>query len=131
MGCFCLALLYYHLCVYLYIYDTVSVVNDLVVTPAKRSVLLMASPPPVSNGIIIIYIVSYNVNGSTNIMTMNFTADNQQRLLDTLGPLLPFTNYVFSVRACTTLECSNSSDNVTAVTLEDGKIAIYLVGNGY
>ena len=97
------------------------------VTPAERSVLLTANPPPVSNGIIVTYIVSYNVNGFTNIMTMNFTADNQQRLNGTLGSLLPFTTYVFSVRACTTVGCSNSSDNVTEMTLEDGKMLLYVV----
>ena len=111
---------------YLNVYDTVSRVINLTVTPAERSVLLMGNPPPVSNGNVIIYIVSYNVNGSTNIMTINFTADDQQRLMNTLGSLLPFTNYVFSVRACTTVRCSNSSDNVTAMTLEDGKIALYV-----
>jgi len=99
------------------------------VTPAARSVVLTADPPPVSNGIIIIYIVSYNVDGSTNITAMNFTADNQQRLNGTLEMLLPFTNYVFSVRACTTVGCSNSSENITEMTLEDGKMALYVVGN--
>ena len=96
------------------------------VTTAERSALLVASPPPVSNGIIILYIVSYNVNGSTNILTVNFTAVNQQ-LNSTVGSLLPFTNYVFTVRACTTAGCGPASDNVTAMTLEDGKMALCML----
>ena len=121
-----------HLCGYLYLhinhslYDTVSeAVIDLTVTTAERSALLVASPPSVSNGIIILYIVSYNVNGSTNIMTRNFTTINQH-LNDSVESLLPFTNYVFTVRACTTAGCGPASDNVTAITLEDGKIAVYI-----
>ena len=96
-------------------------VLDLMVTTAERSALLMASPPPISNGIIIEYLVSYNVNGLTNVMTTNFTAVNQ-RLNSTVGSLLPFTNYVFTVRACTTAGCGPASDNVTAMTLEDGEM---------
>ena len=97
------------------------------VTPAARSALLMASPPSISNGIIILYLVSYNVNGSTNVMTTNFTTDNQH-LNDTVEPLLPFTDYVFTVRACTTAGCGPVSDNVTAMTLEDGKM-VFCIDN--
>ena len=90
---------------------------------AERSALLEASPPPVSNGIIISYVVLYNVNGSANMMTMSFNAVNQN-LSSTVGSLLPFTNYIFTVRACTIAGCGPSSDSVTAMTLEDGKFAL-------
>ena len=95
------------------------------VTAAERSALLEASPPPVSNGIIINYVVSYYVNGSANMMTMNFTAVNQY-LNSTVGSLLPFTNYIFTVRACTTVGCGPTSENITAMTLEDGKLVLSL-----
>lgn len=93
------------------------------VTTAEQSALLVASPPPVSNGIIVTYIVLYNVNGSTNIMRITFNAVNQQ-LNSTVGSLLPFTNYVFTVIACTFAGCGPSSDSVTAMTLEDCKLAL-------
>ena len=93
------------------------------VTTAERSALLEASPPPVSNGIIINYIVSYNVNGSTNTVTINFTTVNQQ-LNSTVGSLLPFTNYVFTVTACTIAGCGPPSESVTVMTLEDCKLTL-------
>ena len=96
---------------------------DLRVTTAEQSALLEASPPPISNGIIIIYTVSYNVNGSTNMITINFTAVNQQ-LNSTVGSLLPFTNYVFRVRACTIAGCGLPSESVIAMTLEDCKLTL-------
>ena len=116
-----------HLLILIILYDTVSgAVSDLMVTTAERSALLMASQPPMSNGIIMLYIVSYNVNGSTNIMTMNFTTD-YQRLNGTVGSLLPFTNYVFTVRACTAAGCGPPSVNVTEMTLEDGKMTLCML----
>ena len=108
------------------LYIAPEAVLDLMVTTAERSALLEASPPPVSNGIIISYTVLYNVNGSANMMTINFTAVNQQ-LNNTVGSLLPFTNYVFTVRACTIAGCGPPSDSVTATTLEDCKLALYVL----
>lgn len=101
--------------------DTVSeAITDLDITPAARSALLDADPPPVTNGIIIEYMVSYNINGSTNVLLMNFTT-NDERLRGTVGQLVPFTSYVFTVRACTSVGCGPSSENFTTMTLEDGK----------
>ena len=95
-------------------------------TTAARSAMLMASQPPVTNGTIVSYTVSYHVNGSTDIRTMNFTAINQ--FLDgTVTSLLPFTTYVFSVRACTSVACSQSSNNVTEMTLEDGEFTLSML----
>ena len=101
-------------------------VTDLRVTTAARSATLMASQPPVTNGIIVSYIVSYHANGSTDIRTMNFTAINQF-LNGTVTSLLPFTTYVFSVRACTSVACSQSSNNVTEMTLEDGEFTLSML----
>ena len=99
-------------------------VEDLDVTPNERSVSLTASPPPVTNGIIINYNVSYNVNGSTDIMIMNITAEPNQHLSGTIESLLPFTYYVFSVRACTNVGCGPSSENEIVMTLEDGALTL-------
>ena len=93
------------------------------VTTAEQSALLAASPPPISNGIIISYTVSFNVNGSTNRIIINFTAVNQQ-LNSTVGSLLPFTNYVFTVRACTIAGCGPPSESIIAMTLEDCKLTL-------
>ena len=120
---------YIILCMYMYIIpcNIVSnsiddlMVTDLMVTASERSALLEASPPSVTNGIIISYIVYYNVIGSTNIMTMNFTTTNQH-LRETVGSLLPFTTYIFSVRVCTSVGCGPSSNTVTAITLEGGEL---------
>jgi len=92
------------------------------VTTAERSALLMASPPPVRNGIIISYIISYHVDGSTGVVTINSTTNNMF-LNHAVMPLMPFTNYVFTVRACTIAGCGPASENVTALTLEDGELA--------
>ena len=99
-------------------------VEDLSVSPNKRSASLTASPPPVTNGIIISYDVSYNVNGSTNITTLNITAEANQHLSGTIESLLPFTYYVFSVRACTEVGCGPSSENELVMTLEDGALTL-------
>lgn len=64
--------------------------------------------------------VSYNVNGSIDTETLNFTTTNQN-LRGTVTSLLPFTNYVFSVRACTSVGCGPAA-NDTARTLEDGEL---------
>ena len=93
------------------------------VITAERSALLEASPPPVTDGIIIVYITSYYVNGSSDVMTINLTAVNQH-LNATVGSLLPFTYYVFSVRACTSARCGPPSGEVIEMTLEDGKIML-------
>lgn len=98
-------------------------VTDLTVTPNKRSALLEATPPPVTNGIIVSYNVSYNVNGSMDIRMMVFTATVNQELRGTVEPLLPFTIYVFKVSACTSVGCGPFSVNVTETTLEDGELA--------
>ena len=92
------------------------------VTTAEQSAILMASPPPVTNGIIISYIISYHVDGSTDVMTVNSTTNNMF-LNHTVMSLMPFTNYVFTVRACTIAGCGPASENVTAMTLEDGELA--------
>ena len=95
-------------------------VTDLMVNTTERSATLTATPPPVTNGIIVSYMVSYNVDGSTAIETINFNTTNQD-LMGTVEPLLPFTTYVFSVSACTSVGCGPSA-NVTATTLEDGEL---------
>ena len=94
------------------------------VSPKERSASLTASPPPVTNGIIISYNVSYNVNGSTYIMIMIITPEPNQYLSGTIESLLPFTYYVFSVRACTEIGCGPSSDNEIVMTLEDGALTL-------
>ena len=93
-------------------------VTDLMVNTTERSATLTATPPPVTNGIIVSYMVSYNVSGSTVIETINAT---NQDLMGTVESLLPFTTYVFSVRACTSVGCGPSA-NATATTLEDGEL---------
>ena len=97
-------------------------VIDLMVTPSERSALLEASPPPVSNGIIISYNVSYNEIGM-DIMMMSFTATMNQHLRATIEPLSPFTTYIFSVAACNSVGCGPfSMPPVTTATLEDGEL---------
>ena len=97
-------------------------VIDLTVIPNKRSASLEATPPPVTNGIIISYNVSYNVNGSMDIMVMEFNATMSQDLRATVEPLLPFTTYVFSVAACTSVGCGPFSVPEIITTLEDGEL---------
>ena len=94
------------------------------VSPNERSASLTASPPPVTNGVIISYSVSYNVNGSTDIVIIFITAEPNQYLSGTIESLLPFTYYVFSVRACTNVGCGPSSDNEIVMTLEDGMLTL-------
>ena len=93
------------------------------VTTTERSAFVRASPPNVTDGLVISYIMSYQAVGMSNVVMMNFTADDT--LLNvTIQPLLPFTNYVFSVRACTIIGCSPVSANVMVMTLEDGNVTI-------
>ena len=95
-------------------------VTDLMVITTERSAILTATRPPVTNGIIVSYMVSHKVNGTTVTKTINFTSTNQN-LMGIVGSLLPFTTYFFSVRACTSVGCGPSA-NATATTLEDGEL---------
>jgi len=88
------------------------------VETTERSALLLASPPVVTNGIVIYYLISYQLVGSVNVIVMNFTTTDMS-LNATLTSLLPFTNYTFSVRPCTIAGCGPASIN-TRSTLEDG-----------
>ena len=90
------------------------------VETTERSALLEASPPDVTNGIVIYYLISYQLVGSVNVMMMNLTTTDMS-LNSTLTSLLPFTNYTFSVRPCTIAGCGPASNNLTAPTLQDGK----------
>jgi len=93
-------------------------VADFMVETTERSALLLANPPDVTNGIVIYYLISYQLVGSVNVITMNFTTTDMS-LNTTLTSLLPFTNYTFSVRPCTIAGCGPASIN-TRSTLEDG-----------
>ena len=100
-------------------------VTDLRVTTAEQSAVLMASVPTVTNGIIRYYEASYGVVGSDND-TVNITTDDQS-LNGTIEMLLPFTNYTFSVRACTIAGCGPISNVVTEMTLEDGELTLCML----
>jgi len=91
--------------------------------------LLTANLPNTTSGVITYYEVSYQVTGSSNMVTIlniNTTMDNMP-LNGTVSGLLPFTNYTFSVRACTTAGCGDPSEEVTQATLEGGKLCIYML----
>jgi len=91
------------------------------ITTTERSVLVRASPPNVTDGLVISYSLSYQIVELNELIFMNYSTDDT--LLDvTIQPLQPFTNYVFSVQACTIIGCSPVSSNVMVMTLEDGKL---------
>ena len=90
------------------------------VETTERSALLRASTPDVPNGIVIYYQVLYDIVRSSNTMRMNFSTTNNMRLNDELRNLLPFTQYTFSVRACTIAGCGPASVDMFRTTLEDG-----------
>jgi len=94
-------------------------VTDFMVVTTERSTLLLANPPDVTNGIVIYYLISYQLVGSLNVMMMNFTTTDMS-LNTTITSLLPFTNYTFSVRPCTIAGCGPASNRATTSTLEDG-----------
>jgi len=96
-------------------------VTQFMVVATRNSALVTATPPHITNGVIIGYIVSYEVVGSGDVMMANFTTNNTL-LNDEVQSLQPFTNYMFSVRACCDVRCTPHSDNVTQMTLEDGKL---------
>lgn len=100
-------------------------VTQFQVTTTRNSALITATPPNITNGIVIGYIVSYQVVGSSDLMMMNFTT-NTTLLNDEIQLLLPFTNYSFSVRACCDVRCTPQSENITTMTLEDGKVAEFI-----
>jgi len=103
-------------------------VTDFSVITTARSAQVSASPPNVTDGLVTSYMVSYGIVGSS-VMTVNFSTEFTL-LSVTIQPLLPFTNYVFVVRACTIIGCSPVSDSITVMTLEDGKYhLIYLFCN--
>ena len=96
-------------------------VTDFMVSATERSALVGASPPNVTDGLVISYSVSYHIVGSGDVTMLNYSTDDT--LLNvTIQPLLPFTNHVFSVRACTIIGCSPASNNLMVMTLEDGKL---------
>ena len=95
-------------------------VIDFTVETTERSALLLANPPDVTNGIVIYFQVSYDIVGSGNDMEMNFSVTNNMQLNDQIRNLLPFTQYTFSVKACTITGCGPPSVNIMRSTLEDG-----------
>ena len=117
-----------HIQIKSFVYSTLHVLHSILVVPeavtdfmvetTERSALLLASPPDVTNGIVIYYLISYQLVGSVNVTMMNFTTTDMS-LNTTLMSLLPFTNYTFSVRPCTIAGCGPASNNITS-TLEDG-----------
>ena len=97
-------------------------VTQFVVVATRNSALVTATPPSITNGVVIGYIVSYQLVGSGDVLMVNFTT-NDTLLNDEVQSLLPFTNYLFSVRACCDVRCSPNSNNVTLLTLEDGELS--------
>jgi len=98
-------------------------VNNFVVITTARTALLTANLPNTTSGVITSYEVSYRVTGSSNMVMMliiNTTFDNMP-LNGTVAGLMPFTNYTFSVSACAAVGCGDPSEEVTQMTLEDGK----------
>jgi len=95
------------------------------VNTTRDTAFFTASPPNITNGVVTSYSVSYQVVGSGDVMMVNFSSSDTL-LNDEVQSLLPFTNYMFSVRACCDVRCTPDSDNITQMTLEDGKYRRYL-----
>ena len=91
-----------------------------------RTALLTANLPNITSGVITYYEVSYQITGSSNEVTLNINTTDSMPLNGTVTGLIPFTNYTFSVSACTTAGCGDPSDEVTQSTLEDGMLCHFV-----
>ena len=100
-------------------------ITQFMVATTRNSALVTATPLNITNGVVIGYTVSYQVVGSGDVMMVNFTT-NDTLLNDEVRSLVPFTNYMFSVRACCDVRCTPDSDDITQMTLEDGKYGRYV-----
>ena len=89
-----------------------SIDNPEAIDIQSRSLALLWEPPSVSNGILIHYIIVRNSSELDRV----FSNTTILQVTD----LLPFTTYQFTVMACTSVGCTESSPEF-ATTMEAGK----------
>ncbi len=81
------------------------------------SLMVSWEPPTYLNAPNVSYVVLYRVNTSTTHMTV--TTGNLTRGV-LITSLIPATNYTIQVQACSRDGCGELSDNVSALTREEG-----------
>ena len=100
-------------------------VRVMVVSSTIINVTWDIVPPIDQNGIITMYEVMYQpletFNGNINTQTMNVSGTEMSVIL---MELQEFVNYTISVRAHTSVGAGPYSDEVTVLTLQDGKYNI-------